>query len=78
MTTTEENKMSLHPVALAMLNAIQVAYPEAVTIEPKDATDELALNQLRDAEYIDLYDMWPNGDRRWTATGLGRGLVLRS
>lgn len=64
--------MSLHPVALTMLKVAQVAYPEAVTIAPKDATDETALNQLRDAEYVELYDMWPNGDRRWLITPLGR------
>ncbi len=70
--------MSLSPVAMTMLRALQVAYPDAVTIEPKDETDAVALGQLRDAEYVDLYDMWPNGDRRWMATGLGRGLVFRS
>lgn len=70
--------MSLHPVALTMLKALNVAYPDPVTIAPKDATDEIALNQLRDAEYVDLYDTWPNGDHRWMITGLGRERLPRS
>lgn len=70
--------MSLHPVAMVMLKALQVSYPDAVTIEPKDPADETALNQLRDAEYVDLYDMWPNGDRRWMITRLGRDRVART
>lgn len=64
--------MSLHPVARVMLKALDVAWPDPVTIEPKDATDEIALNQLRDAEYVELWDMHQNGDRRWMLTKLGR------
>ena len=63
--------MSLNPVAIIMLKALQVASPDPVTIEPKDAADEIALNQLMDAEYVELWDMHQNGDRRWMITKTG-------
>lgn len=67
--------MALNPIALTMLQALNVAYPEPVTIAPKDDADEAALNQLREADYVDQYDMWPNGDRRWLLTPAGRAAL---
>lgn len=67
--------MDLHPNALIILKALDVAWPEPVTIEPKDNADAEALYQLRSADYVDLYDMWQNGDRRWTITKAGRDRV---
>lgn len=63
--------MPLSSIALVMLKALKVAYPEPVTIAPKDETDRAALDQLREAEYVEQWDMWPNGDRRWMITPAG-------
>jgi hypothetical protein len=46
--------------------------PYALTFEHPDT------RALRDAGLIDLYDLAPNGDARWTLTAEGRAEVERS
>lgn len=70
--------MDLSPAAQVMLKAATVAYPEAVTIAPKTKLDTVALLELRERDLIEQYDMWPNGDRRWTATAAGRAAAPKS
>lgn len=62
---------NLSPVASVMLKTLTVSYPDPVTISPKTETDEKAILELTDREFIELWDMWPNGDRRWMATAAG-------
>jgi hypothetical protein len=62
----------LSPIAMVMMKALSVAYPDAVTIEPKTDLEIGALQELRDSDFVEMWDMWPNGDRRWIATPAGR------
>lgn len=62
----------LSATALVMMKALSVAYPDAVTIEPKTDLEIGALQELRDNDFVEMWDMWPNGDRRWMATPAGR------
>lgn len=79
-TETEQNGLSanLGAVAKVMLKALVIAYPEPVTIAPKTELDSEALWELRNGDLIEQYDMWPNGDRRWLATSVGRAALPRS
>lgn len=75
----EINGMSgLGTVAKVMLQALVIAYPEPLTIEPKTDVESEALWELRNGDLIEQYDMWPNGDRRWIATSEGRAAVPRT
>jgi hypothetical protein len=62
----------MSPIAKVMLRAAVVAYPDPVTIAPKTDLQEEALAELRDGDFLELWDSWPNGDRRWIATPIGR------
>lgn len=79
-TDAEQSGLSanLSPTAKVMLKALVVAYPEALTIEPKTDLDSEALWQLRNGDLIEQWDMWPNGDRRWMVTHIGRAALPRS
>ncbi len=70
--------MELSDIAKVMLKALSVAYPEPVTIEPKTELDNDALRELCVGDLVDLYDMWPNGDRRWLVTPAGRAALPQS
>lgn len=52
---------------IAYLKMLARAYPEPVTIWDEGGH----LLALRDADFIDQYDMWPDGTRRWTITADG-------
>ena len=65
----------LSTTALVMMKALSDAYPDPVTIEPKTELDAAALQELRDNDCVEMWDMWPNGDRRWMATPAGRSAL---
>jgi hypothetical protein len=56
---------------LALLGRIQAAFPEAYPV----TLGYPGIAELRDAGLIDLYDMGPRGERRWTVTIEGREIL---
>jgi hypothetical protein len=63
--------MELSWTASNYLRMLTVAWPEALTIEPSTDNQRAALQELRDADLIDIWDMWPDGRRRWTLSRAG-------
>lgn len=57
--------------AMQLLKRIQSAFPEAYSV----TFDHPGLNELREADYVDLYDMGPRGEARWTVTAEGRAAL---
>lgn len=59
--------------ALKLLRRIHGAFPEP---HPADF-DDPALRELRDLDFVDLWDLGPKGESRWTATTEGKAALNR-
>lgn len=69
--------IELSELATKMLGKVAAVSPDPLTIAPVDPDEGRALDELRDAELIEQWDMWPNGDRRWVLTAAGRSRAAR-
>lgn len=57
--------------ARSLLEQIHGAFPDPHPVD----WERPGLEELRDLGFVDLYDMGPRGEERWTATAAGKAAL---
>lgn len=60
--------------ALKLLKHIHAVWPDPLAVD----YDHAALPELRDLGFVDLWDLGPKGEARWTVTTEGQSALKRA